>query len=591
MYIATTTPSGAVKLLSIMSLVVPATFDPIPPFKHAALDHTQPSIRIIKVLPSLSPEGFVQCTLTHGSTADDYTCLSYTWGDENASYPILVDAQAFFVRKNLHGFLHVVREMYPLRPFWIDAVCIDQGSIAERNHQVAQMGVIYAAAVHVMIWLGNNAKISEFFRAWNEHSQHESRISWYMSARDHLKEVEAGWIELANHAYWSRAWITQEIAHSRALTMLADTVEIHDFQYISRIPWVVDATFDKRFAVQINIARHHHTILGKTLSSLLQRLPHQECHNPRDQIYALLGLAAEGAGICVDYGSSDLSFILTLFRECKELACLCGVELLSEILGNLEEMDARALMEKHFVKLKLLSSSKFIIPHKDMTWDNGSQNNDFPLHTRPDMVLFFGMHQICSCQPRNFMLEVVEYVDKGNRQQLCRFAQLFRTRGISPYSFRSTLQLHHCTHQYSLQRGQRSNESSMKSMQYHYDSRSWQPDIGVRSQARLCWAFQSGPPKMFSNWFRAVLGSVDANGRDVYTLCVPMTVLLSYAQQSVALEDLPAHFDSTSALTNCFRWRHHNVSYMRGIANDLQHCLLAGKGKGAFRTIQKDPES
>ena len=581
---ATATLLGAVDLLSVMSLATSKTFDPILPFKHAPLDHTQPSIRIIKVLPSLSPEGFVQCVLTHGNTTDDYTCLSYTWGDESTSYPILVDGQSFFVRQNLHSFLHVVRERYPLRPFWIDAVCIDQGSIAERNHQVAQMGAIYAAAVHVMIWLGNNPKIAEFFRAWNEHSQHESRISWCMSARDHFKRVVAGWVELANHAYWSRAWITQEIAHSRALSMLADVVEIYNFQYISRIPWAGAATFDERFPVQINIARHHHTILGKTLSSLLERLPHQECQNPRDQVYALLGLAAEGAAICVDYGSSNLSFALTLFKASAEVACLCGIIRLSGILGNLEEMAAQASIETHFVQLTLPLISKFNIPHRKQSWDQGSQN-DGPQLNRPDIVLFFEMYNICPSQPRDLMLEVLDSVDNGVRQQICRFAQLFSTRPSSyPYENGIDWRLHHGIHQYSLQWGQRSSEHCLGRMHYHHDSRSWQPHIGVRSQARLCWAFQSSPPKMFSNWFRADLQTVDANVRDMCTLRVPMAVLMSYAQQSIALKNLAGQFKSASTTINRRRcwWDDRNHGWQ---------CRLARNGTGAFMTIQKDQDS
>jgi hypothetical protein len=91
-------------MLIIMSITTSERFDRIPPLKHAPLDHTKPSIRIIKVLPSLSREGFVQCVLTHGSTADDYTCLSYTWGDESTACPVLVDAQLFLVRQNLHRF-------------------------------------------------------------------------------------------------------------------------------------------------------------------------------------------------------------------------------------------------------------------------------------------------------------------------------------------------------------------------------------------------------------------------------------------------------------------------------------------------------
>ena len=39
------------------------------------------------------------------------------------------------------------------RTIWIDAICIDQNNVLERNHQVRNMVRIYAQAEHVLIWL------------------------------------------------------------------------------------------------------------------------------------------------------------------------------------------------------------------------------------------------------------------------------------------------------------------------------------------------------------------------------------------------------------------------------------------------------
>jgi len=37
---------------------------------------------------------------------------------------------------------------------WIDAICINQNDISERNNQVRQMGAIYSQASQVVVWLG-----------------------------------------------------------------------------------------------------------------------------------------------------------------------------------------------------------------------------------------------------------------------------------------------------------------------------------------------------------------------------------------------------------------------------------------------------
>ena len=38
--------------------------------------------------------------------------------------------------------------------FWIDAICIQQSDVSERNHQVRMMGLIYKRAAFVLAWLG-----------------------------------------------------------------------------------------------------------------------------------------------------------------------------------------------------------------------------------------------------------------------------------------------------------------------------------------------------------------------------------------------------------------------------------------------------
>lgn len=47
--------------------------------------------------------------------------------------------------------------------FWIDAICIDQSSVQERNLQVQHMGAVYQGARKVLICLGNDLLVTEVF--------------------------------------------------------------------------------------------------------------------------------------------------------------------------------------------------------------------------------------------------------------------------------------------------------------------------------------------------------------------------------------------------------------------------------------------
>jgi len=50
--------------------------------------------------------------------------------------------------------LQYLRQPSRTRKIWVDAICIDQSSTTERNHQVALMGEVYKLAKRVLIWLG-----------------------------------------------------------------------------------------------------------------------------------------------------------------------------------------------------------------------------------------------------------------------------------------------------------------------------------------------------------------------------------------------------------------------------------------------------
>lgn len=522
-----------------MALATSEIFHRIPPFKHSPLDHTQPSIRIMRVLPNLSPEGFVQCALTHGSTADKYTCLSYTWGDESTACPIFIDGQLFFVRQNLHNFLRVVREKYPLRLFWIDAVCIDQSSIAERNHQVAQMGAIYTAAVHVIIWLGKSSNIAEFFRAWNQScranrgfsSQTFQSLLWQMSAWRQLKDFKTGWLELANHAYWTRAWITQEIAHSRALSLLADMVEIHELHRIADSSYSFVATADVRFSIHINIAQHRGSILGKSLFSLLTKLPNQECQRARDRVYSLLGLAAEGSNIRVDYGSSDMAFVLMLLDVCKELRCLCGFTFVSHMLGGMETLTARASEKLQFATLMIKAHSMYIIPQGGLESSSILQQADSSLLHGSGAVLSFRLHRVCDLLNRDHSLEVRTFAGQEMKLPIGRFTLLLsadyhpRCKGTRLCKSQDCA----CQQDYTWWPGPDTHEERQE--HHTYGIRGWHPDSEDAHHEELRWYKQPGSKRMVSNWFQVELQTEYAERTECYTLGIPLAACWWYAHQ------------------------------------------------------------
>lgn len=66
------------------------------------------------------------------------------------------DGRVIKVRQNLFDFLQQVKRTgSDVSSLWIDAVCIDQQNDTEKSEQVLRMGQIYASSLHVWIWLGS----------------------------------------------------------------------------------------------------------------------------------------------------------------------------------------------------------------------------------------------------------------------------------------------------------------------------------------------------------------------------------------------------------------------------------------------------
>jgi hypothetical protein len=201
-------------------------------FRHEPLDHTKPFIRLLELLPDLSPRGSIQCRIFHTTTDASYTCLSYVWGDLNPgkSRTILLNGYRCIVRKNLFNFLQFmqanpihdvsVRIASARRIYWIDALCIDQKNISERNHQVAQMGQIYASAKLVHVWLG---RIPE-----------EYSLCWLIGdERNNIDSIDClDWLKrpypynyfmtqyIFLNQYWRRAWVRRPICVQPLLKLL-----------------------------------------------------------------------------------------------------------------------------------------------------------------------------------------------------------------------------------------------------------------------------------------------------------------------------------------------------------------------------------
>ncbi|KAE8340787.1 heterokaryon incompatibility protein-domain-containing protein [Aspergillus arachidicola] len=139
------------------------------------LDPSKSEIRLLKLHPRQADRAEASLQLTMFTTSlqtseQKYFALSYVWGQDIPSNPITINGQNVPVAESLFDFLQHYRDLIEANkaqeladmPFWVDAICINQEDIPEKNSQVRQMSSIYRSADVVLSWLGVEGDNSDY---------------------------------------------------------------------------------------------------------------------------------------------------------------------------------------------------------------------------------------------------------------------------------------------------------------------------------------------------------------------------------------------------------------------------------------------
>lgn len=142
----------------------------------------------------------------------EFEALSYAWGDPAKTTPVFINDSRIMVSHNLGVALQHLRHSHSSRNLWIDALCINQEDLEERNHQVFLMNRIYATADHVLVWLGEDRNRSHI-------------------AMDRLKTLAEGdkldvnesrplrefiYPAVIDREWWGRLWVVQEVVLAKS---------------------------------------------------------------------------------------------------------------------------------------------------------------------------------------------------------------------------------------------------------------------------------------------------------------------------------------------------------------------------------------
>lgn len=190
------------------------------------------SIRLVDILPGKKDDDvFVSIGVHHlSAVAMEYEALSYVWGDPKPERYIFVSKVDSGIHSklkvpvgpNLHDALLSLRHEKSSRRIWIDAICLNQASNAEKSREVRKMGEIYRMAKTVILFLGAPSHstvtwMESLFRFLNRSTP---ELAGGPYAKDKLigldqscvkcqtkaEDVGKGFIEACLQPWWGRLW-------------------------------------------------------------------------------------------------------------------------------------------------------------------------------------------------------------------------------------------------------------------------------------------------------------------------------------------------------------------------------------------------
>jgi hypothetical protein len=210
----------------------------------------------------------------------------------------------------------------------VDAICTDQKNNEERTAQVRRMDTIYRDASAVSVWLGLPPPVEQY-RSW-----HEPIRTFGEAGFDFDDQMS----HLANHSYWTRFWVIQEFLLGRDVNVYCGNTRINwlDFKdtlgLCAGVPLQIHQEsmpkdFDSRpwRAFPLITGRHpdRHPEMHLPLSQLLVNHSTSECKDPRDRVFALLGLVKPDERVLLerffpDYDMSEDDVVLIALAHVRQ---------------------------------------------------------------------------------------------------------------------------------------------------------------------------------------------------------------------------------------------------------------------------------
>lgn len=305
------TESGPRQSLTVLPSASPSPYEPLSQHIHC--------MRLVKIEAAKTDDDSIICNLFEVEFREKpkFHALSYMWGDGLAQCNIILNGVTFSVRQNLRDGLRYLRTHAADSSYWIDAICINQDDVLERNRQVRIMRYIYSRAETVVVWLGK--RYAEYEASLPDlrgigdckPSTGQQRLepsidrpqSDLSAAKQPNEDAQQRKLaeDLYNNGYWNRLWIIQEIWHAENIKVCFGNYAVEWGPFIH---FITMHNVGSNGPVGLNRQRQGKYSGSSSLLQLLQNHRKALCQDNKDKVYGLIGLASDAAGFVIDYQKS-----------------------------------------------------------------------------------------------------------------------------------------------------------------------------------------------------------------------------------------------------------------------------------------------
>jgi hypothetical protein len=171
------------------------------------------------------------------------------------------------VSENVKNLLVDIQKEQEIVTLWVDAICINQADVREREEQIKIMALIYSRAKQVIVWLGRNNAAHSIFATIRQVSQLRDRAPKARQCHERLEDVDKvehsiqpwQWLEfriILQHPWFDRTWTVQEIVLARSASVHAS----HE-----QLAWsdLTDACWVARLLGQFDVDRLARSVMSR----------------------------------------------------------------------------------------------------------------------------------------------------------------------------------------------------------------------------------------------------------------------------------------------------------------------------------------